>query len=462
MGLSIRLRLAAWYFITVAVLLGMFGMGAWAAMRHSVFEAVDKDLRLRVRDVRDFVDRQLSIGPKELIDELGEQAMLGLGGGLVQLLDGNGQVLYRSSRLGRLQFPPLLSEASKIQYSTHRRMRIAVESVDLRGQRFTIQLAEPLEEFDESLAGFRNVLLILAPLFLVVASLGGYWISSRALAPVDRITQDARSIGISNLNSRLQLPSANDELRRLAATVNEMLDRLDTAVRRMVQFTADASHELRTPLTLIHTAAEFSLRRERTREELVEAMRKVLRESERTSRLVDELLVLARADSGTDDLQLEPVNLADSGREALDQIQILAELKGIAVSCEMPSAPLMVHGDEQALARLWLILLDNAVKYTNERGQVKFSVRDSDSRAEVLISDTGVGIAASDLPFVYDRFWRADKVRARNGGGAGLGLSIARWIVQRHQGQIEIRSDAGQGCQVCVRLPLSARSTILL
>jgi uncharacterized protein YneF (UPF0154 family) len=191
MGLSIRLRLAAWYFITVSVLLGLFGMGAWVAMRHSVLEAVDKDLRLRVRDVRDFVDRQLGIGPKELLDELGEQAMLGLGGGLVQLLDGNGQVLYRSSRLGSLQFPPLVSGANKTQYSTQPRMRMAVRTVDLRGRRFTIELAEPLEEFDESLAAFRNVLLILAPIFLVLASLGGYWISSRALAPVDRITQDA-------------------------------------------------------------------------------------------------------------------------------------------------------------------------------------------------------------------------------------------------------------------------------
>jgi heavy metal sensor kinase len=454
---SIRLRLAAWYFVTVAFVLGLFGVGAWAAMRHSVLAAVDRDLGLRLRDVREFIDKQLVIGPKELNDELGEEAMLGLGGVLFQLLDEHGQVLYRSARLGNAQFPA--AEGLATRSSGRSKLRMASESVKLRGRGFTIQVAESMEEFDESPRSFRNLLLILSPVFLLLASAGGYWISTRALAPVDRITQDARSIGIARMASRLQVPEARDELRRLTETLNEMLDRLDAAVRRMVQFTADASHELRAPLTLIHTAAEFSLRRERSPDELVDAMRKILRESERTSRLVDELLLLARADSGTDGLTLEPVNITDSGRTAVEQISMLAEPKGIAVSREIPNAPVMVDGDEQALARLWLILLDNAVKYTNDRGQVTFSIRDANSQAEVLIADTGVGIAKPDLPFVYDRFWRADKVRSRNGGGAGLGLSIARSIVDRHGGKIEIESEAGQGCRVFVRLPLR-RSTI--
>ena len=461
---SIRLRLAAWYFITVSAMLFLFGVGAWAAMRHSVLTSVDHDLKFRLRDVREFIDRQLNIGAKELLDELGEQAMLGLGGGQVQLLDEHGQVLYRASRLGNTRFPAIHTDAAELAYTTQesgrKRLRLAWQTVELHGRIFTLQVAESMEEFDESLTAFRNVLLVLSPLFLLLASLGGYWISTRALAPVDRITRDARSIGIANLSSRLQMPRAKDELRRLTETLNEMLDRIDSAVRRMVQLTADASHELRAPLTLIHTAAEFSLRRERTHDDLLTAMRKILRESERTSRLVDELLLLARADSCTDDLRLEPVNISDSGRNAVEQISTFAEPKGIAVSYEMPNAPVIVEGDEQALARLWLILLDNAVKYTNERGQVKLSIRDSDSEAEVLISDNGVGIAAPDLPFVYDRFWRADKVRSRNAGGAGLGLSIARWIVDRHGGKIDISSEAGQGCRVFVRLPLRRATTI--
>ena len=132
---------------------------------------------------------------------------------------------------------------------------------------------------------------------------------------------------------------------------------------------------------------------------------------------------------------------------------ILAEPKNIQVSAEIPAAPVFVNGDEQALARLCLILLDNAVKYSNEGGHVTFAIRSSDSHAEVLVSDTGIGIAAMDLPRIFDRFWRADKVRSRASGGAGLGLSIARWIVQRHAGEIEIASEPGQGSQVVVRLP---------
>jgi signal transduction histidine kinase len=301
---------------------------------------------------------------------------------------------------------------------------------------------------------FQGMLLVAAPLFLILASLGGFWMSRRALAPVDRITRDARLISISNLSGRLEVPRATDELQRLTQTLNEMLDRIDKSVRRMVQFTADASHELRAPLTLIHTAAEFSLRRERKPEELIEAMRKVVRESARTASLVDDLLVLARADSGTDELRVAPVDMGALAENFYEQVLTLARPKHIQVSIDVADEPAIVQGDDRALGRLFLILLDNAVKYTPDGGQVGFQARSVDSHAEAIIRDTGIGIAAEDLPHIYDRFWRADKVRSRNLGGAGLGLSIALWIVEQHGGQIEARSDIGQGAQFTVRLPL--------
>jgi signal transduction histidine kinase len=233
-----------------------------------------------------------------------------------------------------------------------------------------------------------------------------------------------------------------------------MLDRNETAVKRIVQFTADASHELRAPLTLIHTAAEFSLRRDRSREELLDAMRKILRESARTSRLVDDLLLLARADSGSDELQLLPADISVTVRNAAEQAVTLGGPKKFRVSTDIPDEPILVNADEQALARLWLILADNAVKYTNDGGQIRFAVRADDGECEVTVSDTGVGIAQEDLPNVFDRFWRADRVRSRALGGAGLGLSIARWLVQRHGGRIDMHSTVGRGSEVMVRLPL--------
>ena len=463
---SIRFRLAAWYFFSVSLILGLFAAGAWFAMRASVFDAVDHDLRQRIRDVRKFAEQQMAVGPNELTNELQEHSLLGSSGGLMQVTDGAGRVLYRSERLGRTQFAfkmPTLRSA-KLEFTTQRAggsdVRVASETVNVHGQLFSIQVAEPMHEFEESLERFVGIMWVFAPIFLLLATFGGFWMSSRALAPVDRITSDARAISIANLSARLRTPPANDELQRLTQTLNQMLDRIETAVKRIVQFTADASHELRAPLTLIHTAAEFSLRRERTREDLVDAMRKIVRESARTSRLVDDLLLLARSDSGTDELRLTLTDLAAIGREATDQAAILAEPKHIQVSTEIPVEPVLIHGDEQSLARLCLILLDNAVKYTNEGGRVTFAIRCADSQAEVVVADTGIGISAPDLPRIFDRFWRADKVRSRASGGAGLGLSIARLIVEHHGGEIQIASEPGQGSQVLVRLPQARQPSI--
>jgi heavy metal sensor kinase len=332
---------------------------------------------------------------------------------------------------------------------------VAARTIDVRGRRFTICVAEPLQEFQESRERFEGILLLLAAPSLLLAALGGFWLSGRALAPVDRITNEARRISISNLETRLHPPAARDELQRLVLTLNEMLERIDSAVKRMVQFTADASHELRAPLTLIHTAAEFSLRRERTRKELLDAMRKIVRESGRTSQMVDDLLLLARADSGSDASALVPLDLCASVRSAVEEAVILAEPKGIRVVANIPAGPVVVDGEEQALSRLWLILLDNAIKYTNPGGYVRFDVGVTDSKAEAKVTDTGVGIAPEELPHIFDRFWRADKVRSRSMGGAGLGLSIAQWIVQRHHGSIEVCTAAGKGSQFVTRLPLT-------
>jgi signal transduction histidine kinase len=289
----------------------------------------------------------------------------------------------------------------------------------------------------------------------MLASVGGFWMSTRALSPVDRITNHARAIHAANLSARLPVPVEQDELGRLTQTLNEMLDRIEAEMKRIVRFTADASHELRAPLTLIHTAAEFSLRRERSREELLDAMRKIVRESARTSRLVDDLLLLARADSHVNAPVLGPADVLSTGRQATELASTLAQAKNIAFSAEIPSDRLLMNGDEDLLEQLWLILLDNAVKYTPEGGNIRFAMRSVNSRMEVSVRDSGIGISSQELPYVYDRFWRADRVRSRSRGGVGLGLSIARWIVDSHRGHIEVNSEPGHGTEVTVRFPLA-------
>ena len=455
---SIRFRLTAWYFCSLTVILSLYALAVWYGMESSMLKAVDHDLRLRSEDVRQFIIREVTSAPGELADDFQEQAALGLGGGLLEVRDGGGRVLFRSARLGKTQLVERVAD-SAIEYTTrhgnHINLRIARSAINIGGQRFIIGVAESLHEFQESRESFEGLLALLAFPSLLLAAFGGLWLSSRALLPVDRITNQARRISISNLETRLQQPAAKDELQRLVLTLNEMLERIDSAVKRMVQFTADASHELRAPLTLIYTAAEFSLRRERTCEELLDAMRKILRESGRTSRMVDDLLLLARADSGRDSSTLVPVDLSVSARSAVEQAMVLAEPKGITVSSRIPEGATVVEGDEAALSRLWLILLDNSIKYGKPGGEIDFEVAIEDAEVVVRVSDNGFGIAREELPHIFDRFWRADKVRSRSLGGAGLGLSIAQWIVQEHRGSITVVSEVGKGSQFSVRLPLA-------
>ena len=209
---------------------------------------------------------------------------------------------------------------------------------------------------------------------LLLASAGGYWISRRALAPVDALTQAARSIGIQNLSQRLPMPSTGDELARLAETWNGMLARLESAVQRLSQFTADASHELRTPIALIRTTAELTLRRDRPAETYRQALGQIVAESERMTQLVEDLLLLARADAGLPALPLERIELTPLVRDVCQQGEVLARERQLELSAQAPEQPVYVEANDPALRRLLLLLLDNAVKYTPAGGRITVTV----------------------------------------------------------------------------------------
>jgi heavy metal sensor kinase len=271
---------------------------------------------------------------------------------------------------------------------------------------------------------------------------------------VDRITRTARSISEHNLSQRLEESPTGDELQRLSRTLNEMLARLESAFRRNTQFTADASHELRTPIALMRTTAEIALRRDRAAAEYREALGEILSELERTSRLIEDLLTLARADSGTATFGMAPLDLAASLREAGAQVERLCQEKQVELREAISAEGCQVEGDAEALRRLFLILLDNAVKYTGPGGRIEVVLRQQDGFAIVEVTDTGIGISDEDLPCIFERFYRSDKARSRVSGGAGLGLSIARWIVEAHHGQVQVESALGQGSTFRVSLPL--------
>jgi signal transduction histidine kinase len=249
------------------------------------------------------------------------------------------------------------------------------------------------------------------------------------------------------------VPKTGDELQRLSETLNDMIGRLDRAFQRVTQFTADASHELRTPLALMRTTAELALRGKQPEKEYREALEQILSELERTSQLVENLLLIARADSGGIQLRTSDVDLTQAVREACLQAAPLFQAKHIKFESHLPDRPIAVKGDAQALRRLFLILIDNAVKYTPSDGSVRVSACETNNTAVVTVTDTGIGIPPEDLPHIFERFYRVDKARSREQGGAGLGLSIGRWIVKGHGGTINIESGLHRGTAVQVSIP---------
>ena len=458
MKLPIRLRLTAWYFAVLTVVLSVFGFGAYLEMRHSIHQTVDEELKIRADSIRQMIQQTIQAGEQDkLQDELREHTELRAGGALLQVSDERGDWLFRSQAMSDYEVPNSMKVSARaIDFvSKDVPLRVWTKEVTAGSHTYLIQVALEMDDFYESLNHFALLLLISIPSLLLCAVAAGYWISTRALSPVDLITQTARTISAQNLSSRLVVPDTGDELQRLSETLNGMLDRLETAFKKITQFTADASHELRTPVAVMRTRAELSLRKARSADEYRGVIAEVLADLEKTSSLIEQLMFLARADSGAETIRFIPTNVTEVLREACRQGSALAEAKQIVFQERIPGDSMWIQGEASSLRRLFLILFDNAVKYTPANGEVAVSLERNDGYAVAEVRDTGIGIAETDLPNVFERFYRADKARTRESGGVGLGLSIGRWIAQVHAGTIEVHSSTGHGSIFQIRLPIS-------
>jgi heavy metal sensor kinase len=454
--LSIRLRLTAWYVAILLASLSLFGITAFVAMKKGIEKSVDENLEGQADGVAEVMGRVLQEEPAALQDELREHQELREQADFLQVCDQNDRWIYRS-RLMTHYDVPVPVKASYAAYnvmSADLPLRVLVREMNAGAQTYRIQVASPMDDFYDAIDRFKWMILLISPVVLVLASAGGYWLSGRALAPVDKITQAAEEINSNNLARRLHEPRSGDELQRLSQTLNHMLDRLEVSFNRITQFTADASHELRTPLALMRTTTEVSLRTSQTVADYREAQEEVLVELEKTSSLIEKLMLLARADAGVETLQRTPVNLAECLRDACNDGRILAEAKQLKFAADIERRDLLVEGDSHALHRLFLILIDNAVKYTPAGGAITLGLRRNNGSAVAEFRDTGIGVSADDLPHIFERFYRADKARSREFGGVGLGLSIARWVAEAHNGSIEVQSTPGSGSVFRVRLPL--------
>jgi len=458
---SIGLRLALWYLVIFLLAELIFGVGMWFILRKNLYDIADRTLRDQAADLQRFLEASTNVSIPQLQAELSEDYKIERSEDYLQITEDNGNSIYRSQFLKEHPLPPLETERlTKPHYETLRldrqRFRLVSERMDVSGRAYLVQIGHPLHEEMETLDAFRKYLLGFAPLLLLGASAVGYWLSRRALSPVDALARTARTISGHNLSSRLEKLHTGDELQRLSDTLNEMLGRIEAAFLRITEFTADASHELRTPIALIQTEAELALRRSRNDEEYREALKHILQEAERTGKLVEELLALARADSGSEALNIRSLDLHGLLQESYSKWAQVATLRNLELRERLGSQPLTVMGDENALRRVIDILLDNAFKYTTPPGNVTLAAEELDGRIVVSVKDTGIGITPEDQARIFERFYRADKARSRELGGSGLGLAIAQWIVQLHKGSITVKSELGKGSDFRVDLPAAA------
>jgi heavy metal sensor kinase len=458
MKLPLRARITAWYF---AVLVVTFASLAWISdlgFQHSIETTVNDASRANLESIERVLVRTAPKGLDEVKDELYELAGLWANAALLEVTDGAGNVIFQSALFAKPYHPLPPVDQKEITFFTtnleKQQYRIATRTIETVGQTFRARAAIPTEPFDQALDRFRLILEETLPFLIIFASFAGYWLSGRALAPVNEIIRTARNIGVQNLSGRLAVPRANDELRRLSETLNDMLTRIEASVKRITQFTADASHDLRTPVALIRTNAEVALRRSRSEQEYRETLSRILTSSEETTHLIENLLALARADAGAADLRFQKMDLVPHLDRIGNEAEIMTAAKGIRFKRELPLGPVQVSADLAATERLILIVLDNAVKYTPPGGSIEMNLSNGAGSACIEIRDTGIGIDAKDLPHVFERFYRADEARSREPGGAGLGLAIAHWIVEMHGGAIKAHSAPGAGSNFQITFPI--------
>jgi heavy metal sensor kinase len=463
--LSIGVRLTLWYVAIFTLGELVFAAGTWMILSYSLFDLIDDSMESQIEDLGNLLRaQQNSATPAHVAQQLTSIYGHEHAGDYLELYDESGQPIYRS-KLMELQRPTLVrpEQGNEPVFRTRningQYVRFAYAKLAVYGHTYTVVTGAPAGDAVETLQLFRTYLAVFAPLWLLASAGVGYWMSRKALAPVDALVRTARDISGSSLHRRLQTLKTGDELQRLTDTLNEMLDRIESAFQKITQFTADASHELRTPISLIRTEAELALRRSRTDVEYKESLRQILDEAERTTQLIEQLLQVARADSGRESLSMQTLDLTRVVRDAVSIWQQVAAARDIKFSANIPEIGISVMGDHTLLRRLADILLDNSFKYTPPPGSVHVILEVRQEAAVITVQDSGVGIAHQEQERIFERFYRVDKARSREQGGVGLGLAIAQWIVAQHRGSISVESRPGEGATFRVTLPLIAVTT---
>jgi len=448
MTLTIRTRLTIWYASLVMTILILVGIGIVLSARWGLRHAADQELTSGIDGVTAFLKHKLDLKDMDnLNEELREHSALLPRGKMFRVTRSDGSLVYQPDVMGVV--PPVVPKPDKLRKESlkakGRSYRTISRFATVGPYVFLIQVAVDQTEYQELTIELAWILLLSVPIAGFLAAFAGHWMSGRALSPIDQITKTTNSIDARSLSRRLPLLGTHDELDQLSITINHMLDRIATSYERIEQFTGDASHELRTPVALIRSNAELLLMREDNHPRIRQGLTDILVESTYMTSLIGDLLTLARGAEENSSSPMELIELDDPIRSVLDRARSLASTREITI--EYASQPQIVplRGDQAMLERILMILIDNAIRYTPPRGRIYLETWFDETGCGFIVRDTGIGIAPGDQEKIFERFFRVDTARTHRDGGYGLGLSIAKSLVDFHHGVIHVHSELGKG-----------------
>jgi heavy metal sensor kinase len=458
---SIRVRLTGWYTVVLSLMLVVYATATFVAVRQEFLEQLDDQLHDDFETAEGFLTptpegRIVWSGDRrhdpDNDEDRGSDAW-----------SANGDQIYRSGASAAL--PPVALAATKAQagyeslVATGHRWRTLTGTSLVGGRSVVLRVSRSEERLRDQLWEVLTVLVLGFPLVVVLAGIGGYVLARRALTPIDRLASDARRITAERLHERLWVPNQHDEIGRLAAVINATFARLESSFDQLRRFTADASHELRTPLSVIRAIGEVGLGETRTPAEYKEAIGSMLEEVDRLTNLVDTLLRLSHGDAGTVRLAREAIDLGQLTCDVVSSLAILAEERNQRLAVDV-AAGVSADADRLVLREAITNVIDNAIKYSPQGSTINIRVRADAGHAVLSVEDEGPGIAAEHRERIFDRFFRLDEARSRDGGGTGLGLAIAKWAVEVNGGRISVEGAADRGAIFRIVLPIGETPTM--
>lgn len=481
---SIRVRLTLWYTAVLGLVLILLAGFTYFLYWRNITQRTDSNLAELANAFATTFEAELQdqTGP-EGVKRAADVAMTEhrYRDTVMVIIDSSGNTLQSSLQLPGIDFskeritPDLFSSGSfralAVKPETHpgvlgtvrggkAGLRAFARPLTAAGRNYTLVVLQSLHAQQEMFEDIRETFYWAIPVALLLASLGGYFLARKSLAPVAAMASQARSMGAANLHHRLAVANQRDELGQLALSFNQLLERIEASFEQQRRFVADASHELRTPVAILRGETEVTLSRaDRSPEDYRETLAILRDESQRLAHIIEDLFTLTRADAGQYPLDLRDTYLDELAAEALVRARSLALAKNITLASSI-EPDLSIKADEALIGRMLLNLLDNAIKYSPSGSKVELACRREGEGYLVTVSDTGPGIPAELQPRIFERFFRADKARSRSEGdtgGAGLGLSIARWIAEAHHGRLELARSDSSGSMFSVLLPAPKR-----